>query len=213
MPCQGAHGTMGCCPCHGPTCCKAREGLAHVSQAPPCLPQSSCCSNTPCCVLVSLICNNELWHWTHGLSFPCTGHCTLVQRISHASKLALWLQHHHALSKTFLSAATCHGIVPMAHWATLMHQVLHPCASTRERRGCTTLCALTATRCMPHMSWSPCVGASILFRVLCPCLSHALMPLAAAKAQPWCLPWVPSPPSFLPSLPPSLPLKEHFKPF
>ena len=106
MPCQGAHGTMGCCPCHGPTCCKAREGLAHVSQAPPCLPQSSCCSNTPCCVLVSLICNNELWHWTHGLSFPCTGHCTLVQRISHASKLALWLQHHHALSKTFLSAAT-----------------------------------------------------------------------------------------------------------
>ena len=65
-------------------------------------------------------------------------------------------------------APSCHGIVPMASWTTSMHKTECPCGNT-GREGCTMPCTILAMGCTPHMSWSPCVHASMLFV----CYSHA----------------------------------------
>ena len=107
------------------------------------------------CLLSSHLSHStEPWYCTHGLVI-------LVHRA-----LRPYAMHRHVEfdSVACLVALLRHVIAPMAFWTNSMHKSLGLFMLTWGRGegiGRTRPYAITATRCTPHMLWSPCVHASV----------------------------------------------------
>ena len=84
-------------------------------------------------------CSNKSWHCAHDSSSLCTRHCALVPSLRHPIYVDIVVAASICIIQVSLSAATCHGIMPMGHQAVSLHKALCHLVVSRVTHGAKVL--------------------------------------------------------------------------